>query len=62
MPTPVCVHFWLIEPANGPKSHGRCRLCGVERDFLNWIPDVAAGYDIERERMKEIWLPGSRRL
>lgn len=31
----ACRHHWLIEPANGPTSRGRCRLCGDERDFRN---------------------------
>ena len=62
LPEKACVHYWDIETPHGPTSHGVCTLCGAERDFLNWIPDVAAGYDIERERMKEIWLPGSRRI
>ena len=28
-------HYWLIDRANGPFSHGKCAWCGEERDFSN---------------------------
>ena len=30
-----CVHFWVIKPAHGPLSQGRCKRCKVTRDFSN---------------------------
>jgi hypothetical protein len=30
-----CVHHWMVEPAGGPTSGARCRLCGEERAFYN---------------------------
>lgn len=30
-------HRWRIEEANGPISCGRCRLCGGEKEFRNWL-------------------------
>jgi hypothetical protein len=30
-------HHWLIESPNGPFSKGRCKICGVEREFKNSI-------------------------
>ena len=52
-----CVHWWQIEPPNGPTSTGRCKRCGAEKDFANseehssWQQDgqarrqrAAAGY------------------
>jgi len=36
--TNPCRHHWIIESPNGPTSRGRCRLCGDERDFTNWMP------------------------
>jgi len=30
-----CKHYWLIESAGGPVSRGICKLCGMEREFLN---------------------------
>ncbi len=33
--TTDCTHYWLIEPAHGPVSRGRCKRCKVTRDFAN---------------------------
>lgn len=33
--TEGCTHHWLIESPSGPVAHGRCKLCGEERDFDN---------------------------
>ena len=30
-----CVHHWIVEPAGGPKSRGRCKYCGSQRSFSN---------------------------
>jgi hypothetical protein len=35
-----CHHFWIIEIANGPKSHGECKYCGETKDFYNSIVDL----------------------
>ena len=35
----ACVHYWLIEVAEGRKSCGVCKFCGAEREFLNSVPD-----------------------
>ncbi len=32
-------HHYIIEPAAGTHSSGTCRLCGVEKQFLNAIPE-----------------------
>ena len=37
----TCVHYWLLESAQGYKSRGRCKLCGAEREFLNSVPDYS---------------------
>ncbi len=31
------VHHWLIEEANGPLSYGRCKTCGGQKEFRNWL-------------------------
>jgi hypothetical protein len=31
----ACTHHWLVEPADGPTSRGRCKHCGSERRFAN---------------------------
>ena len=35
MTTTQCAHHWIIEKADGPRSTGRCNLCGEEREFSN---------------------------
>jgi hypothetical protein len=37
---PECNHHWVIDSAEGPKSQGRCKLCGTEKSFLNLYEDV----------------------
>ena len=34
---PVCRHHWVIEPANGRYSRGKCRNCQEVRSFENSI-------------------------
>ena len=33
------LHHWVIDPANGPFSWGRCRHCGARRRFRNWLDE-----------------------
>jgi len=33
-----CVHYWVIEPPEGPVSKGVCKRCGAEREFTNYFP------------------------
>tara|TARA_R100000687_G_scaffold35686_1_gene29072 strand:+ start:373 stop:606 length:234 start_codon:yes stop_codon:yes gene_type:complete len=39
--TPPCLpghqHFWEIDPANGPLSHGVCKYCKLEGLHSNYI-------------------------
>ncbi len=35
--SPVCAHYWIIEPANGPVSQGQCQNCLEVRDFKNFV-------------------------
>ena len=37
-----CRHHWVIDPAEGATSRGRCRLCGQSKDFFNVYEDVVA--------------------
>ena len=30
-------HSWLVETPNGPLSLGRCKKCGAERVYKNWL-------------------------
>ena len=33
-----CIHYWVIEIADGPTSKGVCKFCGKEGEFKNWLP------------------------
>ena len=37
-----CQHHWVIDPAEGATSNGRCRLCGTSKSFFNVYEDVVA--------------------
>ena len=30
-----CVHLWLIDPPDNKTSFGRCKLCGMVKEFIN---------------------------
>ena len=32
-----CVHYWVIDPPNGPTSNGVCKICGAEKEFKNYV-------------------------
>ena len=32
-----CIHHWLIEPPLGPISKGYCKICGVKKEFKNFV-------------------------
>ena len=51
---PDCTHHWIIAPANGPLSKGRCRKCKAEQMFANTVQDTAAYWADKgkRSRMK----------
>ena len=36
----ICRHHWIIEPALGPTSQGKCRLCGEVKTFLNVVEEA----------------------
>ena len=31
----ACIHYWMVEPPNGPVSKGICKLCGTEKEYYN---------------------------
>ncbi|MGI8926481.1 MAG: hypothetical protein ACR2HN_07525 [Tepidiformaceae bacterium] len=33
-------HRWRIDEPNGPMSIGTCKVCGVEKQFKNWLSDM----------------------
>ena len=38
--SPVCRHHWVIETPNGAVSSGRCKRCGVGKEFRNSTEDA----------------------
>ena len=32
-----CKHFWLIDTPSGPVSRGVCKVCGVVKEFKNYL-------------------------
>lgn len=36
-----CTHHFIIPPPNGSTSIGICKLCGLEREMINYIESVA---------------------
>ena len=49
MTTTQCAHHWVIETPSGPRSKGKCQLCGEEREFSN-----STGF-------RSIWNPQAQR-
>ncbi len=33
-------HHWMIEPPEGRRSEGQCKLCGIRKVFANSNPEV----------------------
>ena len=48
--TKACAHHWIIEEAHGPTSRGKCKKCGLQRDFLNNPEDARIGQEAEPRR------------
>jgi hypothetical protein len=46
-----CAHHWVIASPNGETSVGRCKVCGLEKDF----PNSADDYLWERNVPKSRW-------
>ena len=40
---PLCMHYWVIQPATGPVSPGICQTCGTTRDFKNYVEGASWG-------------------
>ncbi len=33
-----CCHYWVITSPAGPTSAGKCKFCGIRKDFVNAVP------------------------
>ena len=38
-----CHHHWVIQAATGPMSQGVCQLCGLVREFKNYVEAATWG-------------------
>ena len=38
-----CRHHWVIQAATGPMSQGICQLCGLIREFKNYVEAATWG-------------------
>lgn len=36
----ICRHHWVIDTPNGAVSGGRCKRCGIDREFRNSTEDL----------------------
>lgn len=36
---PACAHHWVIATPDGEMSLGRCKVCGLEKEFPNSAED-----------------------
>ena len=50
-PDEHCNHHWVIGNPDDPTSSGRCKLCGAEKDFMNYFESSAWGSDVSLEQL-----------
>lgn len=47
----TCFHHWIIGDPDGPTSSGKCKLCGTQRDFMNYFEGSSWGSDISLDQL-----------
>jgi len=50
--TGECVHYWLIDTPEGPTSTGKCKYCGMEREFNNTWADSFNEHQIVSDKSR----------
>jgi len=45
-------HYWVIQPADGPMSPGKCQNCGETREFKNYVEASTWGDDKAASRSR----------
>ena len=48
--TPTCAHHWVIATPNGELSTGKCKVCGMEKEFPNSAEDYLWERSVPRSR------------
>lgn len=54
---PKCQHYWVIQPADGPVSQGKCQNCGETREFKNYVEASTWGDDKAASRSRASVVP-----
>ena len=47
----TCAHHWIIGDPDGPTSSGKCKLCGTQRDFMNYFEGSSWGSDVSLDQL-----------
>ena len=47
---PTCAHHWIIASPEGAMSLGRCKRCGLEKEFPNSAEDGLWQRDVPQSR------------
>ncbi len=48
-----CMHYWVIDLADGRTSRGKCSRCGAARDFPNYFGDCVTDTDLYERWMSK---------
>lgn len=52
---PLCIHYWVIDNAEGAESAGRCKHCGEERCFANSLESDSWTAPREDNSLGSVW-------
>ena len=47
-----CIHHWIIGAPSGPMSVGKCRNCGIFKEFKNSFDGSTWGSDVSLEQLQ----------
>ena len=50
---PSCIHWFIIEPPNGPISMGKCKKCNEVREFYNSSAPTSSEYQIAHDDLRK---------
>ena len=50
---PSHAHHWIIQPAEGPVSQGKCKICKISKDFANSMFPESRSINLAKETRGE---------
>ena len=50
----MCIHFWVIEEAQGRYSMGTCNKCGATKRFRNFLEELDYLTNTDK-RLGQMW-------